>query len=144
MVGDAKIWTKISMFFLETQHGFWKRPLSFQKFKLRIFKQVTMSKRFMRFVIFVNSLLAVVYVFSSFHFWQEMNNWYDYNMQSTWTPFYVHNHRIPGMSTVEMPVPPMLNLPFIIFVATIITNIVLLVAYFVVIPLMQKWASENV
>jgi hypothetical protein len=103
-----------------------------------------MSKRFMLLLFFINLLLAVVYVFSSIHFWEEMNNWYDYNMQSTWTPFYVYNHRIPNMSTVTMPVPPMLNLPFIIFLVTIVTNLVLLVAYFVVIPLLQKWASTNV
>jgi hypothetical protein len=103
-----------------------------------------MSKRFMFLMISINLLLAIIYVFSSVNFWDEMNNWYDYNMQSTWTPFYVYNHRIPNMSTVAMPVPPMLNLPFIIFFVTIITNLVLLAAYFVVIPLLQKWTSKDV
>ncbi|MDG6221730.1 MAG: hypothetical protein QCH99_00520 [Candidatus Bathyarchaeota archaeon] len=73
-----------------------------------------------------------------------MNNWYDYNMQSTWTPFYVYPHRISGLPTVMMPVPPMLNLPFIIFLASIITNLVLLLAYFVVIPLLQRWANKEI
>ncbi len=97
----------------------------------------------MLLMIFINLLLAVVYIFSSVHFWEEMNNWYDYSMQSTWTPFYVYPHRISSVSEIEMPVMPMLNLPFIIFLVTIITNSVLLVAYFVVIPILQKWASKN-
>jgi hypothetical protein len=102
-----------------------------------------MSKRFMLLVIFINLLLAVVYILSSIQLWEEMNNWYDYNMQSTWSPFYVYPHRIQGMSTVTMVVPTMLNLPFIIFLASIAINIVLLVTYFVVIPQLQKWANKE-
>ncbi|MCW4022617.1 MAG: hypothetical protein ACOWW1_02535 [archaeon] len=73
-----------------------------------------------------------------------MNNWYDYNMQSTWTPFYVYPHRIPGFTTVEMPVQKMLNLPFLFFLVIIITNIALLTAYFTVFPVLQRWANEEI
>ena len=103
-----------------------------------------MSKQFKLLLIAVNVLLGLLYLFSSFVLWQELNNWYDYNMQSTWTPFYVYPHRIPGMSTVEMPVPPMLNLPFITFIATIITNSIIIAAYYLVVSRLQKWATKNV
>jgi hypothetical protein len=103
-----------------------------------------MSKRFMLLTIFINLLLTAVYIISSVQLWEEMNNWYDYNMQSTWTPFYVYPHRISGLPTVMMPVPPMLNLPFIIFLVSIITNLVLLLGYFVVIPLLQRWANKEI
>ena len=103
-----------------------------------------MSKRFMLLIIFVNLLLTSVYIISSVQLWEEMNNWYDYNMKSSWTPFYVYSHRISNMSTVAMPIPPMLNLPFIVFLVTVVTNLVLLVAYFVVIPLLQKRSSKHV
>jgi hypothetical protein len=97
-----------------------------------------MFKRFLLLMIFINLLLATVYVISSVQLWEEMNNWYEYNMQSTWTPFYVYPHRIPGLSTVLMSVSPILNLPFIIFLAIIAINIALIVTYFVVIPKLQK------
>jgi hypothetical protein len=103
-----------------------------------------MSKRFMLLMIFINLVLDAVYVFSSIHMWEEMNNWYDYNMQSTWTAFYVYPHRISGLPTVLMPVQKMLNLPFIVFLVMIITNIALLTAYFVVIPLLQRWANKEI
>jgi len=101
-----------------------------------------MSKRFMLIVIFINLLLASVYIISSVQLWEEMNNWYEYNMQSTWTPFYVYPHRISGLPTVLMPVSPMLNLPFISFLAILAINLVLLVAYFVGIQL-QKGANKR-
>ena len=103
-----------------------------------------MSKRFILLMIFINLVLDAGCIFSSIQLWEEMNNWYDYNMQSTWTPFYVYPHRIPGMSTVMMPVQKMLNLPFIIFLVIIITNITMLTAYFVVIPILRKWASKEI
>ena len=114
-----------------------------QKFKLKILKQITMSKRFILLTIFINLLLGVAYIFSSIPLWEEMNNWYDYNMQSTWTPFYVYPHRIPGLSTVAMPVQKMLNLPFIVFLVIIVANIALLIAYFVIPPALQKWVSKQ-
>lgn len=103
-----------------------------------------MSNRFMLLLILVNLLLALVYVVCSVQLWEEMNNWYDYNMQSTWTPFYVYPHRISGLSTVMMPVSAMLNLPFIIFLVTVVINISLLTAYFAAIPLLQKWANKEI
>jgi len=98
----------------------------------------------MLFLILTNVLFSLLYFFSSNLLWEEMNNWYDYNMQSTWTPFYVQNHRIPNLPTVEMPVPKMLNLPFIVFCISLITNCVIIVTYFLVIPRLQKWASKDV
>ena len=71
-------------------------------------------------------------------------NWYDWNIQSTWTPFYVYPHRIPNMPTVLMPVPRMLNLPFIIFCVIIVTNCVVLATYFFVIPRLQRLASKDI
>lgn len=103
-----------------------------------------MSNRFMLLLIFINLLLAVVYILSSVQLWEELNNWYDYNMQSTWTPFYVYPHRISGLPTVAMPVFAMLNLPFIIFLAIIAINLALLVVYFVIIPQLQKWANKEI
>ncbi len=103
-----------------------------------------MSKRFTLLMILVNALLSLFYVVSSYLFWEELNNWYDYNMQSTWTPFYVYPHRIPNLPTVEMPVPRMLNLPFIIFWVIIVTNCVMLTTYVFVVPRLQRWASKDV
>jgi len=94
-------------------------------------------------MILVNALLSLFYVVSSHLFWEELNNWYDYNLQSTWTPFYVYPHRIPNMSTVLMPVQKMINLPFIIFCVIIVTNCVMLATYFLVIRRLQKLATED-
>lgn len=102
------------------------------------------SKQFMLFMILVNLLLIYVYVSSSINFWSELNNWYDYNMQSTWTPFYVYPHRIPDMPTVMMPVPKMLNLPFITFLIIIVTNLIMLTTYFLVKNKIQKKSSKDV
>ena len=102
------------------------------------------SKQFMLFMILVNLLLIYVYVSSSNNFWNELNNWYDYNMQSTWTPFYVYPHRIPDMPTVMMPVPKMLNLPFITFLIIIVTNLIMLTTYFLVKNKKQKKSSKDV
>ena len=103
-----------------------------------------MSKRFTKYLILTNILLSLVYFFSSYIFWREMNNWYDWNMQSTWDLFYVYPHRIPGLPTVMMPVPPMLNLPFIMFCIILVTNCVMLITYFFVYPRLQRWASKDV
>jgi len=102
------------------------------------------SNQFMLFIILVNLLLIYVYVSSSYIFWNELNNWYDYNMQSTWTPFYVYPHRIPDMPTVMMPVPKMLNLPFITFLIIIVTNLIMLTTYFLVKNKIQKKSSKDV
>ena len=103
-----------------------------------------MSKQFKLLMILVNVLVSLLYVVSSIFFWQELNNWYGYNMQSTWTPMYVYPHRLPNMPTVTMIVPPMLNLPFIIFCVIIATNCILLATYFFVIPRLKRWASESI
>ena len=103
-----------------------------------------MSKRFTLLMILVNALMSLLYVFSSHLLWEELNNWYDWNMQSTWTTFYVYPHRIPNMSTVMMPVQKMLNLPFIIFCVIIVTNCVMLATYFLVIPRLQRWVSKDI
>lgn len=68
-----------------------------------------MTKQFKLSVISVNILLSLLYVISSYRLWEELNNWYDWNMQATWTPFYVYPHRIPDLPTVTMVVPRMLN-----------------------------------
>ena len=103
-----------------------------------------MSKQFKFLLILVNVMLSVLYIISSYSFWEELNNWYNYNMQSTWTPFYVYPHRIPNLPTVLMPVQPLLNLPFIIFSVIIVTNCVMLATYYYVIPRLQRWATESV
>ena len=74
-----------------------------------------MPKQFKLIMILVNTLLGLLYVISSYLLWEELNNWDDWNIQSTWTPFYVYPHRISNMPTVLMPVQKMLNLPFIVF-----------------------------
>ena len=91
-------------------------------------------------IVLVNAFLGFAYVISSYFFWDALNNWYKWNMQTSWTPFWVYPHRIPNMSTVEMPVFPMLNYPFIIFCIIIVTNL----AYLLVVPRLQKWASKDV
>ena len=103
-----------------------------------------MSKQFKLLMTLVNVLLSLLYVFYSYSFWEELNNWYDWNMQSTWTPFYVYPHRIPNLPTVLMPVSRMVNLPFIIFCVIIATNCVMLATHYYVIPRLQKWTSESI
>ena len=103
-----------------------------------------MGKTFKLTLFLVNVLLALAYVFCSINFWEQLNNWKEWNMQSTWTTFYVYPYRIPGMSTVLMPVPPMLNLPFIIFLASLIINFFILGTYFLVIPRLKKWANKDI
>ena len=103
-----------------------------------------MEKAFKLVLVLVNALLSVYYIISSFYLWDELNFWYDWNMQSIWTPFYVYPYRIPNMDTVLTPVHAILNLPFIIFCIIIITNCAMLAAYYLVIPRLQKWASKDV
>ena len=103
-----------------------------------------MSKRFMLLLILANIFFGLLYLFSSYLLWEEMNNWYDYNMQSTWTPFFVYPHRIPNLPTVMMPVQKMLNLPFIVFCISVVTNSVIVATYFLVIPRLQKSASIDI
>ena len=71
-----------------------------------------MEKAFKLVLLLVNALLSVYYIISSFYLWDELNFWYDWNMQSIWTPFYVYPYRIPNMDTVLTPVHAILNLPF--------------------------------
>ena len=103
-----------------------------------------MPKQFKLLLIVLNILLGLLYLSSSYALWQELNSWYDYNMQSTWTPFHVQPHRIPNMPTVTMPVPTILNVPFITFLIAVITNIILLTAYYFVVPRLQNRAAKNV
>jgi len=104
-----------------------------------------MAKAFKLLIILVNSLLSLIYVLFSYRLWQELNNWHDWRFQSTWTPFYIYSHRIPSESTVLMPNPsPMLNFPFIIFCAIIVTNFVMLATYFFFIPRLQRLASQDI
>ena len=103
-----------------------------------------MSKRFKLLLFLVNALLSLLYVVSSFSFWEQLNNWYDYNMQATWTLFYVYPHRIPGLPTVLMPVQKMLNVPFIIFLVIIVTNCAMLATYFLIVPRLQRWAKKDI
>ena len=107
-----------------------------------------MTKQFTLSLIFANIVLSLLYVDYSYRFWEELNNWYDWNMQITWTPFYVYPHRIPNLPTVTMLVPPMLNLPFINFCIIIITNCVLLATYFLtkvfVIPKVEKRIKKDI
>ena len=103
-----------------------------------------MSRQFKLLMLLVNVLLGLLYVFSSYYFWEELNNWYDWNLRSTWTPCFVYPHRIPGTPTVEMPVQPMLNLPFMIFWIIIITNCAVLATYLYIIPRIQSYAAKNV
>ena len=103
-----------------------------------------MVKVFKRLIILVNVLLSLLYVCSSYYFWEELNNWYKWNMQSTWTPFYVYPHRIPNMPTVMMPIQKMLNLPFIMFSIIIVTNCVMFATYFLIVPKLKKEASKDI
>ncbi|PVX24302.1 MAG: hypothetical protein CW691_08090 [Candidatus Bathyarchaeum sp.] len=103
-----------------------------------------MAKAFKLLIILVNALLSLAYVISSYILWEELNFWYYWSHQSKWTPFWVYPHRIPNLRELERPIQPMLNLPFIIFCIIIITNCVMLAAYFLVIPRLQRRASKNV
>ncbi|MEJ2242063.1 MAG: hypothetical protein P8Y18_07975 [Candidatus Bathyarchaeota archaeon] len=91
-----------------------------------------MTKRFKLVLFSINVLLGLVFLFASYNLWETLNNWYDWNFQSSWTPFYVYPHRISNMPTVLMPVMPILNLPFIIFCVTTIANGIILATYFLV------------
>ena len=115
-----------------------------QKIKSRLNRSSIMAKGFKLLIIVVNALLSLVYVVSSYFFWEQLNFWHYWSHQSTWTPFWVYPHRIPNLRELEMPLQPMLNLPFIIFCVTIITNCVMLATYYLVIPRLQRGASKNV
>lgn len=104
---------------------------------------LNMSKQFKLIMILVNVLLGLLYVYSSYLLWEELNFWCDYNIQTTWTPFIVYLHRIPGLPTVEMPLPLVLNLPFIMFCVIIATNSVMLATYYYIVPRLQRWATKS-
>ena len=89
-----------------------------------------MKKQFKVIMVLVNVLLSVLYIYSSYHFWGELNSWYDWNIQCSWTPFYVYPHQLIALETPLMPLTPILNIPFIIFCIITVTNCVMLAIYF--------------
>jgi hypothetical protein len=48
------------------------------------------------------------------------------------------------MPTVTMPVPPILNLPFVTFLLAILVNIIILAIYYFIVPRLQNMATKNI
>ncbi len=44
-------------------------------------------------------------------------------MSSDWSPLFIAPYRIPDAPTVQMPVPPQLNIPFMLFWIMLAVNI---------------------
>jgi hypothetical protein len=87
---------------------------------------LTMSKQF-KLMIIVNAFLGLLYVISSYSIWAEINRWGHWNITSIWSPILITAYRIPNLPTVQMPVGPLWNFPFILFWVILGVNI-----YFIV------------
>jgi hypothetical protein len=76
-----------------------------------------------KWMIVFNVLLGLVYGISCFVLWMNVDQWISWNITSNWSPLLVTPHRVPNMPTVETPVFPLWNIPFILFLVMLATNL---------------------
>jgi hypothetical protein len=79
--------------------------------------------KIVKYAIATNVFLSLLYVLSSYFIWSELDRWTVWNISSKWSPILITAYRIPNVSTVLMPVGPLLNLPFILFLVMVAANL---------------------
>jgi hypothetical protein len=76
-----------------------------------------------KYAIGTNIVLCLLYVLSSYFLWIDVNQWTKWNIASVWSPFLITAYRIPNAPTVEMPVGPAYNVPFMLFLVMLGANL---------------------
>jgi hypothetical protein len=79
----------------------------------------------LRWIIMVNVILSLLYVFSNVVLWSIVNSWIFFNFASEWSPIFIMYHYLPGgiLPPVAHSVYPLFNLPFWIFWVAIGVNL---------------------
>jgi hypothetical protein len=75
----------------------------------------------LKYAIVTNIALSLLYVLSSYFLWIDVNQWTKSNIASVWSPFLIY--RIPVAPTVQMPVGPAYNVPFMLFWVMLAVNL---------------------
>jgi hypothetical protein len=83
--------------------------------------------KLVKYAVVANIVLSLLYVVSSYVIWMDLNQWRNWNIASNWSPILITPYRIPDTPTVQMPVFPLLNFPFILFWVILAVNL-----YFIV------------
>ncbi len=81
-----------------------------------------MSKQLI-YAIFVNLILGLLFVVSNYYVWFNVNKWNGMNIASIWDLFSITPYRIPNTPQVQMPINPLLNVPFMLFWVVIAVNL---------------------
>ncbi len=81
-----------------------------------------MSKQF-KAVIIANGLVSLLFVLSSYFIWSNVNQWSRWNIASIWSPILIEAYRVPDLPTVQMPVGPEWNFPFMLFWVMLAVNL---------------------
>jgi hypothetical protein len=66
-------------------------------------------------MILVNVLLSLLYVYSSYEVWNNVNNWSNDNVASNWAPTLISPHFISSVIIPPMVYTSLVNTPFILF-----------------------------
>jgi hypothetical protein len=81
-----------------------------------------MLKQF-KAVIIANGLVSLLFVLSSYSLWNNVNQWNTWNIGSIWSPWLIESYRNPDLPTVQMPVGPEWNVPFMLFWVMLAVNL---------------------
>lgn len=76
-----------------------------------------------KYAIVTNIALSLLYVLSSYFLWIDVNQWIKWNIASVWSPILITAYRIPVAPTVQMPVGPAYNVPFMLFWVMLAANL---------------------
>ncbi len=74
-------------------------------------------------VILSNVLLFLSFAATTLTIYGEVNRWSRMNVASVWGPVFITPYRIPDTPQVEMPINPLLNAPFILFLLVLAVNL---------------------
>ncbi len=74
-------------------------------------------------ILSINAFLGALYVISSYLIWFELDKWSRWNIASLWNPILVQPYHIPNTPQVLMPIFPLWNVPFILFVIMLAVNV---------------------
>jgi hypothetical protein len=76
-----------------------------------------------KYAIVTNITLSLLFALSSFYLWSEVNEWNRWNIGSIWSPWFIASYRNPDLPTVQMPVGPEWNVPFMLFWVMLTVNL---------------------
>ncbi|MGD6807043.1 MAG: hypothetical protein ACQCN4_08805 [Candidatus Bathyarchaeia archaeon] len=79
--------------------------------------------RIVKYAIVTNIALSLLYFLSSLFLWTDINQWTAWNIASVWSPILITAYRIPEAPTVQMPIGPAYNIPFMLFCVMFAVNL---------------------